>query len=285
VVKSAQRPDAEMERPSPRSRLDRLSWDDLRVFLSCASGGSLREAAKSLGLSSSTVCRRIDRLEYLLDVELFHRLPDGVMLTPDGQQIAQSVRQMHDALCNFERKRSDQVESSRGEVTIAVTEGLGSYWVMPQLVEFQRDNPRTIVNLYCAMESVDVLRLEADFAIQFIKPTSLELITAKLGKLHIYPFASQGYLQTYGTPRNVQDMVNHRLVEQVAPQLNTSALARIWAFHRRRISSASEPTPVLHIFTQSKKGLELAGCQPTPWLSAPLSCQSIWGLASLWIFG
>jgi DNA-binding transcriptional LysR family regulator len=179
-----------------------------------------------MGLSSSTVCRRIDRLEYILEVELFHRLPEGVMLTAEGQTIAQSVRHMHRSLCDFERTRDGQGEAHRPEITIAVTEGLGSYWIMPRLVEFQQDNPRAIINLYCAMESVDVLRLEADFAIQFIKPTSPDLIAAKLGRLHIYPFASLSYLRTYGTPRNVRDMVNHRLVEQVAPQIDNSALAR-----------------------------------------------------------
>lgn len=39
------------------------SWDDLKVFLACARTLSFRAAAKKLGLTSSTVVRRIGALE------------------------------------------------------------------------------------------------------------------------------------------------------------------------------------------------------------------------------
>jgi len=50
------------------------------------------------------------------------------------------------------------------------------------------------------MEQADVSRLEADIAIQFEKPSNPDLIVTRLGRLHVYPFASQDYERTYGIP-------------------------------------------------------------------------------------
>jgi len=225
MQKIAKQHDAKIEHLQPRSIVDRISWDDLRVFLACGDAVSFRQAAASMRISPSTISRRIERLERELKVKLFHRLPEGGTLTSTGELLAKSARSMQKSLCDLERARSMQDHTNRGAVTVAVTEGLGAYWVMPKLVEFQNQNPNTTVNLFCAMESVDVLRLEADIAIQFMKPDRLDLISYKLGRLHIYPFAARRYLDTYGTPRSYKDMRQHRLVEQVSPQLDSSALA------------------------------------------------------------
>ena len=39
------------------------SWDDLKSFLACARYKSFRNAADLLGVTSTTLMRRIDRLE------------------------------------------------------------------------------------------------------------------------------------------------------------------------------------------------------------------------------
>ena len=57
-------------------------------------------------------------------------------------------------------------------------------------------------------------------------------MVVRLGRLHIYPFASKEYLTTYGTPADVADMVHHRLVNQVAPQLDEKAWGRVLGIER-----------------------------------------------------
>ncbi len=73
------------------------------------------------------------------------------------------------------RARDRAVPPLSGEVRLAVTEGLGTFWLAPRLVEFQRAHPQLLVDLSCAMQSADVLRLEADAAVQLTKPTILIL--------------------------------------------------------------------------------------------------------------
>jgi len=95
-----------------------------------------------------------------------------------------------------------------------VTEGLGTFWIAPRLVEFQRANPNLLVDVNCAMKSADVLRMEADIAIQITRPTAPDLRVVKLGRLHFVPFAAPSYLQTFGHPKTARELAQHRILIQ-----------------------------------------------------------------------
>jgi DNA-binding transcriptional LysR family regulator len=111
-------------------------------------------------------------------------------------------------------------------VRCAVTEGLGTFWILPHLADFNRANPFTIVDLRCSMESSDVLRMESDLAVQLVRPNRPDLKVVRLGRMHIYPFASKRYAETYGLPKTIEEMKRHRLVDQTSPQLDEGAWPR-----------------------------------------------------------
>ena len=60
------------------------SWDDLKSFLACARYKSFRNAADALGLTSTTLMRRIDRLEESIGCKLFLRDQSGLTLSEEG---------------------------------------------------------------------------------------------------------------------------------------------------------------------------------------------------------
>jgi DNA-binding transcriptional LysR family regulator len=225
MSKFSQRAAATVHRPVVSNILERISWDDLRLFNAVARTSSFRKAATALRTSSSTVTRRMERLEQTLGFRLFDRLPDGVALTAEGRSVHAAALEMERASRQL-RAYLDQDITTRGVVRCAVTEGLGTFWVLPHVAEFNRANPYTMVDLQVSMESADVLRMEADVAIQLSKPNRPELIAARLGRLHIYPFAARSYVEAYGLPNDLSDIAKHRIVHQVAPQLDDAALAR-----------------------------------------------------------
>ncbi len=202
------------------------SWDDLKLFLVCARTLSFRQAAQKLGLTSSTVVRRIGRLEAQLGVTLFDRLPNGVQLTREATKLVSSANQIEQGAFDFQRRIETFDPKKRGIVRIAVTEGLGAFWLMPRLIAFQRSNPMMVIDLQCVEQTADVARMEADVAIQFEMPASPNVLRQKLGALHIYPYASRRYIDIYGMPRNRNEMMDHRLVDQIGPQLDDGAWPR-----------------------------------------------------------
>lgn len=202
--------------------LDRISWDDLRVFVVVGRTLSFRKTAAALRTSSSTVARRMERLEETLGLRLFNRLPDGVDLTEEGRSIYATAQQMERASHSL-RAQLDRNISTRGMVRCSVTEGLGTLWILPQLARFNRAHPNTIVDLRCSMEIADVLRMEADVAIQLEKPDRADAKAVRLGRMHVYPFASPRYIASYGLPRSLAEVRHHRVVHQHSPQVEQAA--------------------------------------------------------------
>ncbi len=189
-------------------------WDAAHAFLDVVRKGSFRAAAEHLGMSVNSLRRRVDELEHALGATLITRHVDGVRITSEGERVLQAAMQMERASFNLlQAGEQDQSEIS-GEVRLAVTEGIGTFWIAPRLVEFQRANPKLLIDVNCAMKSADVLRLEADVSIQITRPTAPDLRILKLGRLHFVPFASESYLTTYGTPKTKMDLLHHRILIQ-----------------------------------------------------------------------
>jgi DNA-binding transcriptional LysR family regulator len=215
--------------PTQRRKIDEAlnaSWEDLHAFLLCARHQSFRTAAEALGLTGTTLMRKIDRLEEELGCKLFLRDQSGLSLSDEGRAILFDVEQMERLSFNVFRRASLTTET-QGSVRVAVTEGPGNFWILPRLIDFQKTYRKILVDLSCAMEQADVSRLEADISVQLERPTNPDLIVAKLGRLHIYTFASQAYRDTYGVPKNLADLKNHRIVRQHGAQLDDSGYARI----------------------------------------------------------
>jgi DNA-binding transcriptional LysR family regulator len=206
------------ERQEIRSHAPLPDWEGIRVFLEVVRRGSFRSASEHLCLSVNVLRRRIEELEHQLNTTLMTRHVDGIRTTPEGEEILAAAKRMELASFEVIRARDRATPAISGEVRLAVTEGLGTFWLAPRLTELHNKFPRLLVDLSCAMRSADVLRLEADAAVQLTKPSAPDLKIVKLGRLHVMPFAGQSYVETYGVPRTREEFRKHRMVLQIADQ-------------------------------------------------------------------
>ena len=226
MAKFSQRVSAKTKHPVGPALLARISWDDLRVLVVVARTLSFRKAATALRTAPTTVLRRIERLEEIFEFRLFDRLTDGLALTAEGRAVYASAQEMELASHKL-RAHLDEDLTTRGMVRCTVTEGLGTAWILPQLAQFCRTHPTTIVDLRCAMEVADVLHMEADVAVQLQRPGRADAKAVKLGRLHLYPFASKRYIELYGLPQSVDDIRQHRIIDQKAPQVEENVIPRL----------------------------------------------------------
>jgi DNA-binding transcriptional LysR family regulator len=195
------------------------NWDLVRIFLAVARTGSFRAAAAQLGMSANFLSKRISVLENAYKTPLMTRHVDGIRLTPEGEAVLDAAKRMEEASFSLDRALSRTTPALTGEVRLAVTEGLGTFWLAPRLVEFQRVYSGLLVDLKCEMRSADVLRLEADVAVQLEEPGNPNLKRVKIGRMHIMPFVSPAYVEIYGMPRDLDDLQqNHRMVIQEGEQ-------------------------------------------------------------------
>src|ERR1700754_4977585 len=206
--------------PGERHRftLGLADWDAAPIFLEVLRSGSFRSAAEQLDLSINVVRRRINDFERQVGATLFTRDVHGTRLTDEGALVVSAVERMEAAAFDLMRASNSVANAISGEVLVAVTEGLGTFWLAPRLVEFQQSFPSILVDLHCAMRSADVSRHEADVAIHLSRAAALDVKLVRLGRMHLMLFASPKYLETYGTPTTAEELIKHRLVMQVADQ-------------------------------------------------------------------
>src|SRR5260370_28094968 len=114
------------------------SWDDLKSFLACAKYKSFRNAAEVLGLTSTTLMRRIDRLEERIGCKLFLRDQSGLTLSDEGAAMIGDVIEMARHAFNVFRPAAQSSSDTAGTVRVAVTEGPGNFWILPRLIDFQK---------------------------------------------------------------------------------------------------------------------------------------------------
>jgi DNA-binding transcriptional LysR family regulator len=187
-------------------------WEAAHIFLEVARNGSFRAAAQKLGQSVNALRRRIDAFEREMGGPLLVRHVNGVQPTEEGAKIYAAALQMESASFDLLAARQTSGQQIEGEVGLAVTEGLGTGWLIPKLTEFQRANPKLTINLRCGQKPPDLLRLEADLSVQLQRPKEADLKVVKLGRLHFMLFAAKSYLDAHGHPATMSDLTGHRFV-------------------------------------------------------------------------
>jgi DNA-binding transcriptional LysR family regulator len=93
------------------------TWSDLAVFLAAAREGSATRAAARLGLTVTTVTRRLSKLEEATGRPLFVRTADGLTLTsaeealfPHAERVEQSALAGLASVQALEERPSGRVE-------------------------------------------------------------------------------------------------------------------------------------------------------------------------------
>ncbi|MEM7437027.1 MAG: LysR family transcriptional regulator, partial [Myxococcota bacterium] len=97
---------------------DVVDWNDVRYYLALARLGSVRAAGAKLGVSHSTVARRVEALEARLAARLFDRNRDGYTLTDAGRRMLSRAERVEKEMLALERDLVGQDERLAGPVCI-----------------------------------------------------------------------------------------------------------------------------------------------------------------------
>ncbi len=188
-------------------------WSDLALFLAIAEAGTLAAAGQRLGLSQPSVGRKLAALEDKTGVSLFIRSGRRMVLSDTGRTIIDAVRRVERDVLAIEGMIEGQTKGLSGEVVISAAEGLGSEWLAPELVEFQRRHPDIMINVQIENRRVDLLHREADIALRMGRPDEDDLIAQRLANLHFGLYARRGLIENPDSIRAITDLRPYPRVE------------------------------------------------------------------------
>ena len=190
----------------PLQDFNSLDWDDLKVFLHAARGGSLGSAAKRLRVDQSTVSRRIAHLECTLGIALFERLPSGLRVNEAGERLLCHAERIESAVIAMREDVQGGSSRMAGRVRLATMEGIASLYLALRFSRLRRQHPNLTVELLTSPQTVSVNRREADLFLSFFQPTGQGMVSERLGCFKLGLYASQDYLDQNGMPQNPSDL-------------------------------------------------------------------------------
>lgn len=142
----------------------------LRAIAETASFGA---AASRLGVSQSSISRRIQSLEERLGGErLVARTTRSVRLTQPGQRYLRSALTAVEQLRQAEQNHLDQEQNVEGTLRVSLPPAIGRAVLLPALTKVTHEHPALSIELDLSNDYVDFLDDRIDLAIRN-RPTAL----------------------------------------------------------------------------------------------------------------
>ncbi|MEO0792321.1 MAG: LysR family transcriptional regulator [Pseudomonadota bacterium] len=148
-----------MQRVNPQT-LRRLTY-----FAAIADAGSIREAARRLGLSVASVSEALAALEDELGSTLAVRNTRRLQLTEEGRRVERIAAQVVDAGASLFSKVSEP-SALTGYAALTVPVEIAHSWLPRQLERFKRKYPKVGLSLSASDHLVDLSQSTFDVAIR-----------------------------------------------------------------------------------------------------------------------
>jgi len=174
--------------------MDHMDWDDLRVALRVAREGSIRRAARSLGVSHSTVLRRVGALEATTGVRLFERKGEGYQLTAAGQDVFETSKEVEALMLALERRVEGRDMQLSGDVRVTLPDPL---WpcLAPELAAFARAYPGISVSVAAGTSFADMAHREADVALRIATNPPDDLVGRRIADVACGVYGARRYVR------------------------------------------------------------------------------------------
>ena len=174
-----------------------MDWSDLKLFLSFIRSGTTRTAGEQLGISHSTVARRLDLLSENAGAALYFRNSDGLQLTSTGQELLETATRIEDEITTFERRSFGQNQVLEGPVTLSTGDALSVEPFLSIIAEFIEKYPGIDLRLITSVSVSDLDRQEADLALRFGNSPSDHLVGRRLTETARAIYASHDYAERF----------------------------------------------------------------------------------------
>jgi DNA-binding transcriptional LysR family regulator len=170
-------------------------------------------AGRALGLSQSTVHRRLAELERRLGQKLVTRTASGYRLTDFGEAVLPAAEQVAHAVRAFEQQASDLGRDQVGVIRITCPEPIMYRITQTGLLDrFHARHPSLRVEFVMSDKYLDLAKGDADVALRSGDVEDSELVGRKIADSLWAVYASRAYIERHGRPNRVEDLNAHRLI-------------------------------------------------------------------------
>ncbi|NML17201.1 LysR family transcriptional regulator [Azohydromonas caseinilytica] len=188
------------------------AFSDLTFFSHVVKQGSLAAAAQEMGVTPSTVSKRLAALELRLGVRLLHRTTRRLSLTPEGETYLVEGARVLAELEALERTVAGSRAQPKGLLRVSGTLGFGRRHLAPALSAFARCYAEVEVQLHLGDKPVNLVEQGFDLQLRFGDLPDARLTARRLARNRRLLLAAPAYLAHAGEPMSPRDLSQHACI-------------------------------------------------------------------------
>lgn len=130
-----------------------IDFELYRIFYVVANHCNITNASEELNISQPAISKSIKNLEEQLGGQLFVRTKRGVILTEEGKEFYNYIKQAIEYINNAENKFTDLINLETGCIKIGISTTLTKEFLLPYLEEFHSLYPKIDIQIITSLPS------------------------------------------------------------------------------------------------------------------------------------
>lgn len=205
-----------------------LNWDDMQVAYTVADCGSLSAAGQRLGITHSTVLRRINQLEQQLGQRLFIRHQRGYRLTEAGHVLLEQGKPLVAGMQRLQNNLMMLGNTPSGRIRISTVADF-SQFLAPLIAGFRQQYPQIRIETIATDEVLSLTHGDIHAAIRIGSPPSEpDLIARPLARVGVSFYAAERYIERHGLPQSLSDVGRHLWVLPTGEKRQIPAIKAVY---------------------------------------------------------
>ncbi|WP_176694918.1 LysR family transcriptional regulator [Aliivibrio fischeri] len=184
-----------------------MDLNNITLLNQVVDSGSFTQAATNLGMTKSTVSRKLAELEDHLGVKLITRSTRKLGLTQEGEIFYQASVKVLDIMQQTELELTANQNLIRGHLNLAMPVEIGHNVMSDYINSFLKRYPEVSINLEMTNREVDIIGDGIDLYVQIGEINDSSLVARTIDFSERIIAASPEYLNNYGyiqTPEDLQ---------------------------------------------------------------------------------
>ena len=138
-----------------------IDFELYRIFYVVANNGNITKASEELNISQPAISKSIKKLEEQLGGQLFVRTKRGVILTEEGKEFYNYIKQAIEYINNAENKFTDLINLETGCIKIGISTTLTKEFLLPYLEKFHTLYPKIDIKIITNLTSDLITKLKS----------------------------------------------------------------------------------------------------------------------------
>lgn len=212
--------------------------DDFYCFALVVEHGGFSAAERATDIPKSKLSRRVYNLEEHLGVRLIQRSSRRFAVTEIGMNVYRHAQVM----MNAAQAAHDLVDhlsiQPRGVIKVSVPVTLAQHEIAKILPDFLKMYPEIKVQLIVSNRRVDVINEGVDIALRVrsnLNDDDPSLVIRQFEHIEQHLFASQAYLNEFGSPKHPDELAEHRFLSMMDEHLDQHLVLHDNENHQKKV--------------------------------------------------